>query len=123
MEIAAGREEAEAERVVDAMALEEQVGQLICAPVPGTELDAATEALFRECHIGGAILFAGNIETPEQVRALTARVQALAGRPGLPALIAVDQEGGRVQRLKPPATSFPSAMALGATRSSAHARR
>ncbi len=126
METAAGRDEdTQAARTVDAMPLEEQVGQLICAPVPGTELDAETAAFFRECHVGNVLLLGRNVEAPAQLHALTARVQALCGtgrRPGLPALIAADQEGGRVQRLKPPATSFPSAMALGATRSAAHAR-
>ncbi len=48
----------------------------------------------------GFILFARNIDTPEQVRALVARFREAVGRPDAPVLI--DQEGGRVQRLKPP---------------------
>ncbi|HEY8602495.1 MAG TPA: beta-N-acetylhexosaminidase [Thermomicrobiales bacterium] len=100
-----------------------QVGQLIAAKVHGPVLDAEDEALLRECRLGGVVLFADNIGTPEETRALTARIQALCGQPGLPAIIAVDQEGGRVQRLHPPATSFPSAMAIGATGDPEHAHR
>ena len=48
----------------------------------------------------GFILFARNVETPAQVRELTASLRAAVGRADAPIL--VDQEGGRVQRLKPP---------------------
>ena len=48
----------------------------------------------------GFILFARNIGEPAAVRALVAELRALVGRPDAPVLI--DQEGGRVQRLKPP---------------------
>jgi beta-N-acetylhexosaminidase len=48
----------------------------------------------------GLILFARNIDTPDQVRALTSSFRAAVGRQNAPVM--VDQEGGRVQRLKPP---------------------
>lgn len=48
----------------------------------------------------GLILFARNIDTPEQVKALVAEFRACVGREDAPVLI--DQEGGRVQRLRPP---------------------
>ena len=100
-----------------------QVGQLIAGRIHGPVLDADGAALLRDCQVGGVVLFADNIGTPEETRALTARIQELCGQPGLPAIIAVDQEGGRVQRLHAPATSFPSAMAMGATGDPEHARR
>lgn len=55
---------------------------------------------FREADPLGFILFAANIETPEQVRALTQELRAAVGRADAPILI--DQEGGRVARLRPP---------------------
>ncbi len=64
----------------------------------GPVLTAAETALFRHRPPAGVILFARNIEAPRQLQALTASVRAIV--PG--ALIAVDQEGGRVQRLRPP---------------------
>jgi beta-N-acetylhexosaminidase len=65
----------------------------------GTALTDDERALFRAADPAGYILFRRNIDTPDQVRALTAALTDLAGRP-LPILI--DQEGGRVARLHPP---------------------
>jgi beta-N-acetylhexosaminidase len=65
----------------------------------GHEISADERALFRAADPAGYILFAHNIGTPEQVSALTASLTDLAGRP-VPILI--DQEGGRVARLRPP---------------------
>src|SRR5689334_20456474 len=78
-----------------------QVGELILGRIYGTALSADDEAMLRECHFAGVVLFADNIGTPEEARALTARIAAICGRPGQPAIIALDQEGGRVQRLGP----------------------
>ena len=66
----------------------------------GTALSADERALFRASAPAGYILFKRNIETPEQVLALTDELRALSGNARLPILI--DQEGGRVARLRPP---------------------
>ena len=70
--------------------------------------------MVRDLRVGGVILFARNIESPEQVWELTRDLQreALAAT-GRPLLLAVDQEGGRVQRLKAPFTIIPAARDLG----------
>ena len=65
----------------------------------GLRLTPAERVLFRAAAPWGAILFARNIDTPEQVRGLTDELRA-ATRPDLAILI--DQEGGRVQRMRPP---------------------
>lgn len=65
----------------------------------GLELTAEERALFRAANPAGFILFKRNVDTPAQVRALTASLRDLLGR-DLPILI--DQEGGRVARLRPP---------------------
>lgn len=62
-------------------------------------------------HIGGVILFSHNIKTPTQCAELTKELQDLSA--SAPLLIAVDQEGGRVARLPPPWTQFPSARTVG----------
>ncbi|MDR3045918.1 MAG: glycosyl hydrolase family 3 [Desulfovibrio sp.] len=80
----------------------------------------------RAGRVGGVILFdrdvttgspERNIISPKQVRALSAALQAAAGASpaGLPLFVAVDQEGGRVQRLKPERgfTQYPPARQLG----------
>ncbi|MBV9550743.1 MAG: beta-N-acetylhexosaminidase [Alphaproteobacteria bacterium] len=66
----------------------------------GPALTAAEAAFFLETRPWGFILFARNIETPEQVAALTTELRETVGDDRAPILI--DQEGGRVARLKPP---------------------
>jgi len=65
----------------------------------GLRLTAQEKALFRAVKPFGFILFARNIETPDQVRALCDELREAAGHE---AVITVDQEGGRVQRLRAP---------------------
>lgn len=61
----------------------------------------------------GFILFARNVSEPEQIRDLVAEMRDCVGRDDAPVFI--DQEGGRVQRLRPPlAPDYPAAAALGA---------
>src|SRR3990170_366930 len=75
--------------------------------------------LITEQHLGGVLLFQKNIESPAQVARLCRELQDLARQAGSPPLlIAVDQEGGPVERLP---LGLPGAMALGATRSAAFA--
>ena len=65
----------------------------------GTALSADERAFFRDVDPWGFILFARNIGTPEQVSALTSALRESVGRD---APILIDQEGGRVARLRPP---------------------
>src|SRR5690349_19139697 len=65
----------------------------------GTTVTPAERTLLREREPWGFILFKRNIETPAQVRRLTASIRDFVGRE---APVLVDQEGGRVQRLGPP---------------------
>lgn len=66
----------------------------------GTVLTAEEQALFRAANPLGFILFRRNCESPDQVRALVDSLRETVGRDDTPVMI--DQEGGRVQRLKPP---------------------
>jgi beta-N-acetylhexosaminidase len=66
----------------------------------GTTLTADERAFFRDADPLGFILFARNIEAPEQTRRLTDEMRSCVARAEAPVLI--DQEGGRVARLKPP---------------------
>ena len=65
----------------------------------GLRLTAEEKALFRNTRPFGFILFARNIDSPDQVRALAAEMREAAGHE---AMITIDQEGGRVQRLRAP---------------------
>ncbi|SFQ54500.1 beta-N-acetylhexosaminidase [Roseivivax halotolerans] len=73
-------------------------GAAILAP-GGTTLGASERRLFAETNPFGFILFSRNLENPDQISALTADLRDAVGRD---APIFIDQEGGRVQRLRPP---------------------
>ncbi len=89
-------------------------GQLLMVGLPGTRLDPVARQLVRDLKVGGVILFARNLEGPEQVWELTRDLQREAmAAAAQPLLVAVDQEGGPVQRLKDPFTLIPSARQLG----------
>ena len=66
----------------------------------GTELSESERAFFREARPWGFILFARNISDPDQVRALVSSLRGAVDDERAPVLI--DQEGGRVARLRPP---------------------
>jgi len=103
--------------------LDAMIGQMLMAGFRGFTVDEQSPIVrdIRERNLGGVVLFDydvalaspnRNIDTPAQVARLTA---ALAGFATTPLLVAVDQEGGRVQRLKPARgfTGSPSAKELG----------
>ena len=74
----------------------------------GLELTSAERSFFFDAEPAGFILFRRNCESREQVLRLTDSLRELSGRPDLPILI--DQEGGRVARMRPPEwPAFPAA--------------
>lgn len=76
--------------------------------IGGTWLTAEDRQILRHPEVGGLIIFARNIESPRQVRELMAAIRAV--RPDL--LLAVDQEGGRVQRLRQGFLRLPAMRAI-----------
>jgi len=103
--------------------LRDMIGQMLLVGFRGTSVDGSSPILrdIREHNLGGVILFdrdvqlqsaERNIQSPEQVRVLTASLQANAR---VPLFVAVDQEGGRVRRFREERgfASSPSAKAMG----------
>ena len=74
--------------------------QAVIYGIAGPALSAEETAFFRDADPAGYILFARNVVDKEQIRALTSELRDLNGRDDL--AILVDQEGGRVARLRPP---------------------
>lgn len=82
----------------------------VIVDVAGHRLTAGERRRLRHPLVGGVILFARNYQSPEQLRALTAEIHACR-KPSL--LIAVDHEGGRVQRFREGFTAIPPMRTLG----------
>lgn len=81
--------------------------------VAGTELSDMERTRLSHPLVGGVILFARNYASPEQLTELTAELHALRSAPLPPLLIAIDQEGGRVQRCRAGFTRLPPMRRLG----------
>lgn len=89
------------------------VGQLLMVGFDGTEAPASLLEEVRTGALGGVVLLGHNVVDPEQVRALTDSLQEAARRGGQPPLlVAIDHEGGNVQRLRTGVTRLPSQMAV-----------
>jgi len=93
------------------LATRRDVGQLLIGSFAGPSIPRELRSLAREFDLGGVILFGRNIEAAEQVSEVAAEAEAL-GR-DMPAWVSVDQEGGRVARLKDPFTVWPPMVTLG----------
>ena len=90
-------------------------GQLLMVGLPGPEMEETARWLIQELQVGGIILFRRNIIDLEQVAALVRSCQeAAVAASGYPLWVAVDQEGGPVQRLRHPFPEVPAARSLGA---------
>lgn len=85
------------------------LGQLLLTGVPGVALDTETAKSFREIQPGGYILFGRNIESPTQLRKLIDDLRDLSD---VEPIITIDQEGGRVSRLKLLGNEPPNAQQL-----------
>ncbi len=101
------------------MKLQHMLGQLMFMGVSSTKLTTDEKKFITSNNIGGIVLFARNVESPEQIHSLCTEIQKL--RHDLPDkspfYIGIDMEGGRVQRLKSPFTQWPSLQKLGALNS------
>lgn len=101
------------------MSLEEKVGQVLMVHFHGETANEEAKTLIQETNVGAIIYYnwSNGLHSPEQIRNLSAGLQKLAeeNRIPIPLLIATDQEGGRVTRLKDGFTSFPANQALGLT--------
>ncbi len=88
-----------------------RAGKRLIIGFDGTEISADSEALIRRIQPAGFVLFARNVVEPKQVAELNRALTSLI-REDIP-LMTVDQEGGRVQRIRAPATVWPSMREVG----------
>ncbi|MEJ8304887.1 beta-N-acetylhexosaminidase [Saccharibacillus sacchari] len=103
------------------MTLDEKIGQMLIAGVNGTKLRAEDRALLHDYGVGGVILYANNIDSAAQTQSLIASIQAANPDEKRPLFVSVDQEGGRVARLKG-VDKIPTAGNVGKQNDAAYAR-
>jgi len=108
-----------AEELLTAMTLHEKAAQVLLVTIDGTIVSASTHELLAEGPPGGILLLGHNVEGAEQTRTLTQDLQAAAASSGskIGLFVAVDQEGGLVQRVHEGVPEIPRARQLGQTSS------
>jgi len=84
-------------------------GQLLLLGIKGLSLTSEEARLFKKIQPGGFVIFGRNVESPQQIRALTDSLKEVCD---IEPLITIDQEGGRVTRTKTIGNSPPSAEQL-----------
>ena len=96
--------------------LREKIGQMVMTGYDGTRLVPSIETILTKSKIGNMILFSRNIKSARQTRYLCTEIQHfMMENNGIPAFIAIDQEGGMVSRVPIDATNLPGNMAVSAT--------
>lgn len=97
-----------------AMTVEAKAGQVLALAFRGTVMDEATVDRLNSIQPGGVILYRWNVSDPEQVKNLISELREKCTS-GDPIMVALDQEGGLVARVRTDDSDFPGLMALGAT--------
>ena len=88
--------------------LNNKLGQLFQVGISSTSLTDDEKKFLKENNIGGVVLFARNLESPQQIYNLCSEIQSIKTSDNVPLIISIDMEGGRVHRLKPPFTQWPA---------------
>lgn len=94
-----------------AHSVDSDIGQLLVGGFAGPDIDPDFAELARAGRVGGVVLFRRNLPSLHEVRSLTGQLHQLHKDP--PLLVALDQEGGRVQRLKAPFPEMPPMRSFG----------
>ena len=97
---------------LNAMSMEEKIGQLVITGVEGYEFDAKAQALIEKYKIGGFVLFKKNIRDPEQMLELLNSLKKTNEVNSIPLFLAIDEEGGRISRLPDEFWKTPSVKRL-----------
>lgn len=97
------------------MTLQQKTAQVLMLTFSGKTLTEATSSLLAAGPPGGLLILGHNVSDPTQMQALTSDLQLAAARTGLPVglFVAVDEEGGKVQRIKQGVPELRSARTIG----------
>ncbi len=100
------------EEILKSMTLAEKVGQMMIVGVHGTTINDDIKFILNQYHYGGIIFFDRNMETKPQVKKFVEDLNAVANEK-VPLFIALDEEGGRVARMKHALEVMPSQQEVG----------
>ena len=94
------------------MTINEKIGQMMMIGIYGYEIDDNISFMLNQYHCGGIILYDRNMDSKTQVKNLMVDLQAKSNE-NIPLFIAIDEEGGRVVRMKSEITPAPSQEEIG----------
>jgi beta-N-acetylhexosaminidase len=107
------------DKIISRMSLEQKIGQMMVYGFKGTKASEDALRLIDKYNVGGLVVFTHNIEDQSQLSSMTRQLQNYSvAKNKVPVFIAIDQEGGKVMRIKNFGTTLPGNMNIGATRSS-----
>ncbi|MCB2288246.1 beta-N-acetylhexosaminidase [Clostridium sp. CS001] len=98
---------------VDAMSLDEKIGQMVVVGFDGYTMNDNINSLIKDNKVGGVILFSKNVENSNQLAALANSIKTSNAQNKTPLFISVDEEGGRVSRMPPEIKKLPSNKVIG----------
>lgn len=104
---------------IQAMTLEEKVGQLVMVGVDGYEINANAQQLIENYHVGGFVLLKKNVRDSGQMLNLINTLKETNGVNKIPLFLALDEEGGRISRMPAEFKKMPSSQQVGAQNSGA----
>ncbi len=110
------------EEILQSMTLAEKVGQMMITGVHGNAVNDDSRFMFTNYHIGGLIFFDRNLETRAQAKSFAENLDAVAAEK-VPLFFAIDEEGGRVARMRHEITPPPSQEEIGSSGDSSQAYR
>ena len=100
------------EEILQSMSLTEKVGQMMLVGVHGTAVNDDIKYILNQYHYGGIIFYDRNMESKAQVKSFVDELNAVANEK-VPLFIALDEEGGRVSRMKESLEVMPSQQEIG----------
>ncbi len=103
------------ETLIETMTIEEKVGQLMMVGFHGTEKSSEISDLIEKKNIGGVIYFDRNMSSPKQIAELSNSLQQSTKNSStqLPLMLAIDQEGGDILRMRDKVSPIPAQQKLG----------
>ena len=108
------RFDSEASEILKTLTLQQKIGQMLMVAVPGYSINKTTKKIFENYKPGSVLFFGYNLKNADQIKSFIDELQKLSfEKSKIPLFVTLDQEGGRVKRIKSGVTQFPGNMAAG----------